>query len=40
MNKKPYESPTIVHTEKIEARAVVCGKATEGTCPGGQIIQS
>jgi hypothetical protein len=38
MNRKPYERPAIVHTEKIEARAVVCDKADE-TCAGG-VIQS
>ena len=35
--KKTYERPTIVHTEKLEARAVVCGKATDADCPGGPI---
>jgi len=38
MKKKPYERPTIVHTEKIEARAVNCDKADD-SCAGG-IIQS
>jgi len=36
MKKKPYETPSIVHTEKIEARAVVCDKATE-SCAGGTV---
>lgn len=38
MKKKPYESPTVVHTEKIEARAVVCDRSDQ-TCSGG-VIQS
>jgi hypothetical protein len=37
MNKKSYERPAIVHTEKLEARATACNKAdfscTQGT-PG------
>jgi hypothetical protein len=28
--KKPYEKPAVVYSEKLEARAVVCGKADEG----------
>ena len=36
MKKKPYERPTIVHTEKIEARAVNCDKADDA-CMGGTI---
>ena len=37
--KKSYERPAIVHTEKLEARAVVCAKAGEGapSCVGGPI---
>ena len=27
--KKAYEKPAIVHTEKIEARAVSCSKNTD-----------
>ena len=38
MKKKPYESPTIVHTEKIEARAVTCDKGND-SCAGG-VVQS
>ena len=34
--KKTYERPAIVHTEKLEARAVICTKATE-TCGAGPI---
>ena len=30
--KKPYEKPNVVHTEKIEGRAVVCAKADEASC--------
>jgi hypothetical protein len=40
--KKAYEKPAIVHTEKIEARAVSCAPAPPGkdnsmTCPQGPI---
>ena len=41
--KKVYEKPAIVHTEKIEARAVVCGppgstaKGSSVDCPSGPI---
>jgi hypothetical protein len=35
--KKTYEKPTIVHTEKLEARAVVCAKADADTCGAGPI---
>ena len=38
---KPYQKPAIVHTEKIEARAVVCGgpnaKGSSVDCPSGPI---
>ena len=36
--KKVYEKPVIIHTEKIEARAVACSKADD-TCrvSGGPI---
>ena len=27
--KKAYEKPAIIHTEKIEARAVTCSKSTD-----------
>lgn len=36
MSKKVYESPMIVHTEKLEARAVICTKADD-SCAGGTI---
>lgn len=35
--KKTYEKPTIVHTEKLEARAVSCAKSSDTTCPAGPI---
>lgn len=28
--KKAYEKPAVVYSEKLEARAVVCGKADSG----------
>ena len=33
--KNPYDKPAIVHTEKIEARAVSCSKSNDacGTGP-------
>ena len=34
--KKPYETPKVLHTEKLEARAVVCTKADQ-SCEGGTI---
>lgn len=35
--KKTYERPAIVHTEKLEARAVVCSKADPNACGGGPV---
>jgi len=35
--KKTYERPMIIHTEKLEARAVACAKTSDTTCPGGPI---
>jgi len=35
--KKSYERPAIVHTEKLEARAVTCSKADDASCGGGPI---
>ena len=35
--KKVYEKPMVVHTEKIEARAVSCLKADETTCAAGPL---
>lgn len=35
--KKSYERPAILHTEKLEARAVSCTKATDAQCGAGPI---
>jgi hypothetical protein len=35
--KKTYERPAIIHTEKLEARAVSCLKAEDGVCGAGPI---
>jgi hypothetical protein len=35
--KKPYEKPAVIHTEKIEARAVTCTKADPASCGAGPI---
>jgi len=35
--KKSYERPEIVHTEKLEARAVVCAKSDSDACGAGPI---
>jgi len=35
--KKTYEKPAVVHTEKIEARAVACAKSNSSTCEAGPI---
>lgn len=35
--KKTYERPAIVHTEKLEARAVTCGKADDSCAQTGSI---
>jgi hypothetical protein len=32
--KKTYERPAIVHTEKLEARAVTCSRQEPNTCQG------
>lgn len=37
--KKTYERPAIIHTEKLEARAVACNKA-DNTCQDGGTVQS
>jgi hypothetical protein len=37
--KKPYQKPAIVHSEKIEARAVACAKEA-GTCDSSGPITS
>jgi hypothetical protein len=38
--KKTYERPAIVHTEKLEARAINCNKANDACNGGGAPIQS
>ena len=35
--KKSYERPAIIHTEKLEARAVMCMKADGTQCDGGPL---
>jgi hypothetical protein len=35
--RKEYFPPRIVHTEKIEARAVVCSMANDFQCGSGPI---
>jgi len=35
--KKTYERPAIIHTEKLEARAVACSKATDSCATSGAI---
>ena len=37
--KKNYERPAVIHTEKLEARAVSCNKADD-SCNSGGAIQS
>jgi hypothetical protein len=36
--KKTYERPAVVHTEKLESRAVTCDKADQ-SCQGA-VVQS
>jgi hypothetical protein len=35
--RKEYFPPKIIHTEKIETRAVVCAMADDATCSSGPI---
>jgi hypothetical protein len=35
--KKTYETPAIIHTEKLEARAITCAKADDTACSAGPI---
>ena len=36
--KKPYEKPAIIHSEKVEARAVQCAKSDAAACgPNGPL---
>jgi hypothetical protein len=37
--KKSYERPAVIHTEKLEARAIACNKAND-SCNSGGAIQS
>jgi hypothetical protein len=35
--KKTYEKPAIIHTEKIEARAVTCARTDTMSCANGPL---
>ncbi len=35
--KKIYERPAVVHTEKLEARAVSCAKENDANCGSGPV---
>jgi hypothetical protein len=35
--KKPYEKPAIIHSEKVEARAVQCSKNNDSCGPSGPV---
>jgi hypothetical protein len=35
--KKTYEKPAIVHSEKIEARAVTCAKSDDACVANGPV---
>jgi len=35
--KKTYVRPAIIHTEKLEARAVSCARVDEASCGVGPI---
>jgi len=35
--KKPYVKPAIIHSEKVEARAVQCAKTDDSCGPSGPI---
>jgi hypothetical protein len=35
--RKEYFPPRVVHTEKIETRAVICAMADDAQCAGGPI---
>ena len=39
VNKKSYEKPAVVHTEKLEARAINCAKENDANC-GSAPVQS
>ena len=38
--KKVYEKPAIIHTEKIEARAVSCAKSNDTCATTGGFLSS
>lgn len=38
--KKTYERPAVIHTEKLEARAITCNKADDACGSTGGSIQS
>ena len=38
--KKAYEKPAIIHTEKIEARAVSCAKSSDQCVATGGNLSS
>jgi hypothetical protein len=35
--KKPYQKPAIIHSEKVEARAVQCSKSDASCGPNGPL---
>jgi len=37
VSKKSYEKPAVVHTEKLEARAINCAKENDANCGSGPI---
>ena len=37
VNKKSYEKPAVVHTEKLEARAISCAKENDANCAAGPV---
>jgi len=39
MRKLAYESPAIIHTEKLEGRAINCNKSDDA-CSSGGALQS
>ncbi len=36
--KKTYEAPAVIHTEKMEGRAIVCARVDTDTCGSGPIL--
>ena len=37
MDKKPYEAPRILDTEKLQGRATVCAKSDDASCGAGPL---